>query len=267
MNEITPTNQTSLPMSLEDLAQDAGLGGKVELKDIAIPYLYVLQTNSPQCNPDHAKYIKGATAGMLYLSNLERIYPGREAGLLVVPCYYERLITEWLPRSAGGGLIASHDPDADIVKTAVLKTVEDKEVLVLPNGHELVETAYHYFLAKPLDENTWIQCIAPFKSTSLKASRRMNSIISTSTIPGTDKKAPRFLFIWRFSTIKEQKDNYVWSSPKLEQMGMVSADVYASAKAYAQVASTGLLRRALAESEMEDTTGEKVQRKTEDAPF
>lgn len=267
MNEVVKT-ETALPIPLDELSQDTGLGGKVELRDVAIPYLYVLQTNSPQCNPDHAKYIKGATAGMLYLSNLEKIYPGREVGLDVVPCYYERLVTEWLPRSVGGGMVTSHDPNAEILTTAKIVEIEGKEVLVLPNGHELQETAYHYFLAKSPSENgAWVQCVSPFKSTALKASRRMNSIISTTNIPGTDKKAPRFLFKWRFTTVKEQRDNYVWSSPKLEQQDMVSAEIYAAAKAYAQIAATGILRRAQVESEQEDTTNEKVSRNVEDAPF
>jgi hypothetical protein len=70
-------------------------------------------------------------------------------------------------------------------------------------------------------------------------------------IPNTDKKAPRFLFKWKLTTIKEQKDAYVWSSPKLEQEQMVSADVYAAAKAYAIIAAKGVLRRALVEAEQE----------------
>jgi len=265
-NEIMleqPGALAEMPMSIDDLVKDEQLGGKMGLQDIAIPYMYVLQTNSPQVNPDHAKYIPEAKAGMLYLSNLEKVYDGRDAGLLIVPCYYERLVTEWTPRNAGGGLVASHDPDAEILKTARPKIVDEKEMLVLPNGHQLVETAYHYMLAKLPDMGAWVQCIAPFKSTALKASRRMNSTISTTMIPNTDRKAPRFLFTWKINTIKEQKDQYVWSSPKLERMKMVSADVYAAAKAYAVIAAKGVLRRALIESEQE--AGTSINH--EEAPF
>ncbi len=248
-----PGALAEIPFNVEEMAKDAELGGKMALQDIAVPYLYVLQTNSPQVNPDHAKYIKGATAGMLYLTNLEKVYDGRDVGLTIVPCYYERLVTEWTPRSAGGGLVASHDPDAEIIKFAKPKEVDGKEMLVLPNGHQLVETAYHYFLAKLPDLGSWVQCIAPFKSTALKISRRMNSNISTTMIPNTDIKAPRFLFQWQMTTIKEQKDQYVWSSPKLEKGKMVTADVYAAAKAYAIIAAKGVLRRSLVESEQEQT--------------
>jgi hypothetical protein len=244
-----------IPFSVEDMEADANLGGKVGLADIAIPYLYILQSNSPQCNPDHAKYIEDAKAGMLYLSNLEKVYDGRNAGLVIVPCYYERLVNEWLPRSVGGGLVGSHDPEAELLKTARMVEVEPgKNQLQLPNGHQIIDTAYHYVLAQDPTTKVWYQAIMPFKSTALKASRRMNSTINTTMIPNTDKRAPRFLFKWKLTTMKEQKDDQVWSSPKLEQLDMVTADVYNSAKSYALIAAKGLLRRVTAEAEMEDAS-------------
>lgn len=241
-----------MPFSVDDMMEDAQLGGKVGLADIAVPYLYILQQNSPQCNPDHAKYLEAAKPGMIYLSNLEKVYEGRNKGILIVPCYYERLVTEWLPRSSGGGLVASHDPEAEILKTAKPVESEGKTIMQLPNGHQIIDTAYHYMLAQDPDLSVWYQTIAPFKSTALKASRRMNSTINTTMIPGTDKRAPRFLFKWRMTSVKEQKDNYVWSSPKLEQLDMVTADVYRAAKDYAIIAAKGLLRRVAAEAAQED---------------
>jgi hypothetical protein len=249
-----------IPFSVEDMEADANLGGKVGLADIAIPYLYILQSNSPQCNPDHAKYIEDAKAGMLYLSNLEKVYDGRNAGLVIVPCYYERLVNEWLPRSVGGGLVGSHDPEAELLKSARMVEVEPgKNQLQLPNGHQVIDTAYHYVLAQDPATKVWHQAIMPFKSTALKASRRMNSTINSTMIPNTDKRAPRFLFKWRLTTMKEQKDDQVWSSPKLEQLDMVTADVYNAAKSYALIAAKGILRRTAVEAEQEE--GEQKQAK------
>jgi len=256
-----------MPFSVEDMAADSNLGGKISLSDIAVPYLYILQGLSPQVNPDHAKYIPGSTAGMLYLSNLERTFEGRNTGLVIVPCYYERLVTEWTPREQGGGLVASHDPNADIVGLA---KPNDRNQQILPNGHQLIDTAYHYVLVQDPESKVWHQAIMPLKSTALKASRRMNSTISTTNIPGTDKRAPRFLFKWRLTTQKEQKDQNIWSSPKLEQLDMVTADVYRAAKDYALVAAKGLLRRVAQESEMEMETqkaAKKVNADDDSIPF
>lgn len=260
-----------MPFSVEELAEDVNLGGKTSLADIAVPYLYILQTNSPQVNPDHPKYVNDAKPGMLYLSNLEKVYDGRNTGLIVVPCYYERLVTEWLPRDAGGGLVASHDPEAEILRSARSVETNGKTIQVLPNGHQIIETAYHYMLVQDPNSGVWYQAIAPFKSTALKASRRMNSTISTTMIPGTDKRAPRFLFKWKMTTVKEQKDDYVWSSPKLEQLDMVTADVYRSAKDFALISAKGILRRVAAEAEQEmaeaNTAKSKVNESSDEIPF
>lgn len=257
-----------MPFSVEDMAADAGLGGKVSLADISIPYLYILQPLSPQVNEDHAKYIAGAKPGMLYMSNLELVFDGRETGLTIVPCYYERLINEWTPREKGGGLIASHEVESDIMKNA---RPNEKGQMFLPNGHQVIDTAYHYVLAQDPKTKVWHQCIMPFKGTHHKASRRMNSTISTTMIPNTDKKAPRFLYKWKLTTLKEQKDEFIYSVPKLEQLDMVTADIYQAAKAYALVSAKGILRRAAVEAELNEETASNnarsVRKQDDEIPF
>lgn len=256
-NEITLKSENALaevPMSIEDMSDDAELGGKVTLKDIAVPYLYVLQSNSPQVNADHSKYIKNAASGMWYLTNLEAVFDGRETGIEFIPCYFEALVTEWTPREQGGGLIASHDPGAEILNKA---KPNERGQLFLPNGHQLIDTAYHYVLVKRPDTGAWIQAIMPLKSTALKVSRRMNSTIATTMIPGTNKQAPRWLYKWHGVTTRETKDQYVFSAPKFTQLGMVTAGEYNAAKQYALVAAKGLLRRAALESAAEETVDNK----------
>lgn len=256
-NEITLKSENALaevPFNIEDMADDAELGGKVSLKDIAVPYLYVLQSNSPQTNADHPKYIKGAASGMWYLTNLELVFDGRELGLEFIPCYFESLVTEWTPREQGGGLIASHDPGAEILNKA---KPNERGQLFLPNGHQLIDTAYHYGLVKRPDNYSWTQAIMPMKSTALKVSRRMNSTIATTMIPGTNKQAPRWLYKWHALTTRETKDQYVFSAPKFSQLGMVTANEYNAAKQYALIASKGLLRRVALESAAEETVDNK----------
>lgn len=256
-NEITLKSENALaevPMSIEDMAGDAELGGKVTLKDIAVPYLYVLQANSPQVNADHSKYIKGAAAGMWYMTNLELVFDGREVGLDFIPCYFESLVTEWTPREQGGGLVASHDPGAEILNLA---KPNERGQLFLPNGHQLIDTAYHYVLARRPDNMSWTQCIMPMKSTALKVSRRMNSTIQTTMIPGTNKMAPRWLYKWHAITTRETKDQYVFSSPKFSQGDIVTSNEYNAAKQYAMIAAKGLLRRVAMEAAAEETVDRK----------
>jgi hypothetical protein len=235
------TSLANMPMPLEDLVKDAQLGGEVGLKDIAIPYLYILQTNSPQCNEDSEKYIEGARAGMFLLTVMDKVFEGRDKGITVVPCYYERKIMEWIQREEGGGLVGSYEAEHPIMRDA---KPNEKGQMILPNGHMLMDTAYHYVLAYDESDKTWVQCIMPMKSTGLKVSRKLNSIVKKSLIPGTQNKAPRFLFQYNLKTIKEQKDTNIWSSPVFEQLGIVSKEVYDAAKAYSIIASQNLLARA-----------------------
>ena len=240
------TALANMPVSIEELVKDSALGGELTLKDISIPYLYILQTNSPQCNPDDGKYIEGATAGMFYLTVVEKIFEGRKEGITVVPCYYERKIMEWVRREDGGGLVGSYPAEDPIMQKA---KPNDKNQMILPNGHQLMDTAYHYILVYDPEDGSWTQAIMPFKSTGLKISRKLNSIVKKTYIPGTQKRAPRFLYTYNFKTVKEQKDTNIWSSLSFEQTDMALREVYANAKAYSEIAAQDLLTRAPEPSE------------------
>ena len=243
-NELQLKSETALatvPIDLDTLAKDAELGGKVGLKDIAIPYLYVMQALTPQANPDNDKYIEGASAGMFLLTVKNKIYDGRKEGIKVVLCYYERRIMEWIPREQGGGLVGSYPADDPIMNQA---RPNDRGQMMLPNGHQLMDTAYHYVLVYDKSDETWTQAIMPLKSTALKVSRKLNSELSTSMVPGKKQKAPRFLFEYNIKTAKEQKDENVWSSPVFVQGDIVSLEVYNAAKEYAKIAAQNLLSRA-----------------------
>lgn len=240
-----------VPISIAEMEADVSLGGKIGMKDISIPYVYILQTNSPQVNPDNDKYIQGATAGMLLMTNLDLIFEGRSQGIKFVPCYYERKINEWIDRDKGGGLVNSYAGDDPITSKAMMN---DRGQMILPNGHMLMDTAYHYVLVYDESNNIWHQAVMPLKSTALKHSRKMNSTIATTRIPGTDKQAPRFLYVWTMKTTKEQKDTNVWSAPIFENSDqMVSADVYNKAKIYAKIAGAGILRKSIEETEVKNS--------------
>jgi hypothetical protein len=231
----------SVPMNIEDLEHDVALGGVIGLKDISIPYLYVLQTNSPQCNEDNAKHVEGAKAGMLILTVKNEVYDGRVDGLTIVPCFYERKIMRWVDRDKGGGLVGSYPAEDPIMKQA---KQNERGQWIMPNGDQLIDTAYHFLLVQNPKTLGWTQAIFPMKSTALKVSRAWNSQVATTLIPNSNKPAPRFLFKYNLSTVKEQKDTNVWSSPKILQLDMVTKEIYDQAKDFAKIAAQNLLMRA-----------------------
>jgi hypothetical protein len=245
---VVKMSPVSLPMSAEEMAGDAALGGKVGFRDISVPYLYILQGLSPQVQPASPKFIKGAAISQFYLTVTDDIIDGNE-GVDVVSCYYERVVNEWVDRNKGGGLVATHNPESNIMESAKATDPSKPGMLYLPNGHLVVETAYHYLLVK---RGAWGHCVFPLKSTALKHSRKWNSNINTLLIPDTNKPAPRFLYQWRLTTIAESKLDKIWYSPAWKQGEPVNRETYAMAREYARMAATGMLRRPMEEFEADE---------------
>jgi hypothetical protein len=230
-------------MTMEDILRDSGAGVEnMGMDDVAVPYLYVLQTNSPQVNPDHDSYIEGAKAGMFYNNVSGEVYDGREKGLTVIPCAYERKYVEWVPRDSGGGYVSDHDIDSGILSEC---SPNEKGIPCLANGNLIVETAYHYVYFKNPKDDQWDQIIIPMKSTFLKKSRRWNKTLMATLIPGTSSQAPRWLYPYQLKTAKETKGDNTWSNFDIERLpDMVTADQYRACKAFAELFSTGLIVKA-----------------------
>jgi hypothetical protein len=230
-------------LDMDDLIRDSGAGvAGMGMDDVAVPYLYILQQMSPQVDPDNDAYVEGAKPGMFYNNVNEEIYEGRENGVIVIPCAYERKYVEWVDRDSGGGYVAEHDIDSGILSEC---TPNEKGIPVLKNGHLIVETAYHYVYMKNPLTGVWEEIIIPMKSTMLKKSRRWNKTLMATLIPGTSNQAPRWLYPYRLRTVKETKNNNTWSNYDIERLPeMVTAEQYRACKAFAELFSKGLVTRA-----------------------
>lgn len=251
----TAKESAQLPAEfLAEIEADSGHGvSNLGADDVAVPYLYVLQTNSPQVNEDHDAHIEGAKAGMFYNNVSGEVFDGREVGLTIIPCAYERKFVEWVDRDAGGGFIAEHDADSGILSEC---KPDEKGRPRLGNGHMIVETAYHYVYMKNPNTGVWEEIIIPMKSTFLKKSRRWNKALMSTLIPGSGKTAPRWLYPYQIKTAKETKDTNTWSNIELERhQDPVTVDQYRAAKNFAEQMDKGLVKRA-AENTLADGAAE-----------
>lgn len=263
---VKESAQLPAGLDMDDLLRDSGAGTEdMSMDDVAVPYLYILQSGSPQVDADSDAYIDGAKSGMFYNNVSEEIYDGREVGLEVIPCAYERKYVEWIDRdSGGGGYVADHDIDSGILSEC---TPNEKGIPVLKNGHLIIETAYHYVYFRNPNTGIWEEIIIPMKSTMLKKSRRWNKTLVGTLIPGTSNRAPRWLYPYCLKTVKESKNNNTWSNFDIERLAdMVNADQYRAAKAFAELFTKGMVTRAKetdtgsmasAESVRERSPGEK----------
>lgn len=215
--EKAPAKRASKEVAVVDYGDDAAAGFENQTtEDRAIPFLVILQSNSPQVEAEESEL----KPGMLFNSVTEAAINGRE-GIRFVPAITEHVFVEWVPRGRGGGFVAVHEKTSDIVKTAKAKStvfgkysteydehgrarVDGNDV---PTGNDIVETFYVYGVI--LDENDEPDEIAliAFTSTKIKPYKNWSTKLGMFTIPGPDgvkQRPPLFAHKCHLSTVQEK---------------------------------------------------------------
>lgn len=172
-----------------------------------IPFLTLLQKNSPQVDPDSERYLEGAQVGDFLNTATNEIIRGE---VLVVPCKYERKFVEWVPREQGGGFRGHHDPEAfDIEKLAR----DDRGRFLLPNGNHLADTRYHYCLLVG-EGRTPEPVVLGLTSTQIKTSRtwmtQMANVRVVNPASGIPERVNMMACVWRVKPVTQKKDDYTW---------------------------------------------------------
>jgi hypothetical protein len=225
-----PRNMSVAP-ELEDLfSQDEGAGLENVMKDVTIPFIGILQALSPQINRRKEQYITGAESGMFFNNVTNELWDGDE-GVEVIPCFYEKVVNEWIPRDDGGGFVASH------------ANMEDAKANSQP-GHDLVDTTNYYVLVKS-SSGAYEPAVISMKSTQLKASRRWNSLMSMLKvmIRGERKTPPMQGTRWLLTTTEQTNDKGTFFNYKIEFADVVrDKSLYERAKEFGQMAEKGLRR-------------------------
>lgn len=238
-NQVIPKANTDVAV----LASDVGVGTEnIRTEDMSVPFIYVLQPLSPEVNKRDGAYIKGAEPGFILNKSFGKIYSG-EDGVLIVPCHYSYRVTEWIPRASGGGFVADHGSNRELVRA----TPRDKATgrMVLPNGNELVDAAVFYCLI--LEDMSRV--VVPMSSTNWKPARQWNTTIASQRIQiGNDlKPAPIYANVYRLTTVARQNEKGNWFAwdVALEQgiQNLKNVDkVLGEARAYYKAASAGAIQ-------------------------
>lgn len=218
---------------------DEGAGvSDLTTKDIAIPFLVVLQKLSPQIDEDHKNHEQyedlDAKVGQFFNTVTEEVYDS----IRVINCGYSSCLVEWKPRESGGGFVAQH-PDNSPLLAECHKNEKGQDVL--PNGNLLVQTSYHYLLMLG-DNNEVNQAVISLTSTQLKKSRLWNAKMLSLKIPvnGRMITPARFASIWELTTVPESNDKGSWRGIKLERVGLVEdADLYNHAREFHKLITSG----------------------------
>lgn len=243
--------EPQLPAGLMDeFEQHAGEGVSTAREDTLIPLLAVLQNNSPQVSKRDPKYIDGAEAGDILLTNLNRYWKG-EAGILFQPCAFGREFIEWRLRDDGGGFIGRHPRMPETAKQVVDGKNPQKQRWVMPSGTEIVDTRYHYGIilngaeafgtGAPLGP---MQAVLALSSTGHTFSRQWMTQMSQLRLPG-GKAAPARARQYLITTVPKSNAAGDWFGLKAEDRGWITdAEQFALGTALYQSIQEGSLQAA-----------------------
>lgn len=220
-----------------DYAADAGAGMEGADRDsFAIPFLAVLQTNSPQCEA-----IEGAKPGMLINTVTNKLYT--EA--LIIPCAYQRRWVRWGAREAGGGFKGEMTTaEANALRAAgQVKELENRLYFPEPDGSinpkrsdRLSDTRNHYVLIIPelTPDALGVAAVFALTSTGIRVSKNFMSRIDAQkiTVDGKAMSVASFAFAYRVKTVKRSNDMGTWYTPEIEPAGKVPPALYAQARAF-----------------------------------
>jgi len=229
-------NSVDVATIAEDSKIASGFGALDLSRDTAIPYITILQSGSPQLNQSKAEYIEAAKAGQLYNTVTQATFPE----LTVIPVFYHLRYVEWKAREQGGGFIASHSADSGILGKAARDPMTGR--YVLENGNHIVQTAYHYVLAKI--NGGYQNAVISMASSQLKKSRRWNSLMLSQKIKGPSGMftPPTYAFTYKITTVGESNDRGSWFGFQVEKGDQVTdSSIYGEGKAFSTAASSGAI--------------------------
>lgn len=166
-----------------DYGQMAGSGFEgVTTDDLSIPFLAVLQPMSPEVQPGEDR-IPGAEAGMLFNTVTRELFDAKE-GVCFQPVVTQHCYMEWRPRNQGGGLVARHAIDSEVVaKAQAAAKAANAEFgkLKTEKGNDLIETRYvlGYILRDPNQTEPGEPIMIAFTSTKMKVYKNITTRLYT----------------------------------------------------------------------------------------
>ena len=216
----------------------------LDRSDMSVPFLNILQGQSPQCNKRHDRYIEGAEASDIFDTVNQKVWKTRDADdnsiftLKVLPVFYKRSYVEWIPRNDGGGFVTEWSV-ADANRAITQRNSDGLEIVqqnspVGTPGNQLTNTHSHFVYV--VDGDEYWPAIITMQSTQIKPSQNWNSLISKQRLP-SGELAPRFFTFWSATTDIASNDQGSWFKWRFEKAGDVLTDdrmdLYREAKAFA----------------------------------
>jgi hypothetical protein len=221
----------SVDSSMEAEAQKyAGAGTSQAAEDNLVPFVSVLQGNSPQCKPRHEKYVEGAKEGMFYLTDTKEAVEK----LIFIPVDLQKFVNEWIPREEGGGFVKAHaampaDAVQDPEKARLYWTADKK--------HQLIDTRYHYGLILNEETGDVRPAVITMKGTMHSVSRGWMVQMNQRKISGVI--APSWFTAYELTTVGRTNTQGDWSVIQTKPLGWVPPAIRDAGKSFYEALKSG----------------------------
>lgn len=226
---------------------DAGLGNMGK-DDLAIPFLVILQSGSPQCKRSEGEYIDGAAEGMLYNTVTKEVIDPAKQDVLVIACAYNRSFIEWKLRENGGGFVREHPADDRLLSQCQR---DDKGRDILPSGNQLNDTRAFYVMVmyeRDDGEQVFMPAFITLTSTQIKKAKQWLTQQKMLKLPrpgGGTYTPPMFASKWKVTTVPESNDKGSWMGWAFEHAGYLSGPndpLFIEALGFHKSVSTGAVK-------------------------
>lgn len=220
--ELVAANENTALANIDLEADAQEFQDNYQRTDFAIPFLRVLQSNSPEVKKADAKYIEGAEEGSFFDTvTKEVLCDGTKAALILVPVHYRYTYVEYKLREEGGGFVKDHGllAGAQLMQSA---QKDERGRMILPNGNQLVETMqYAVLYLTSNDEDGTVephQALFTLASTQLRKGRAWNSKIDGLRIKQREKmlRPPMFYMSYALTCVSEKNEKGSWWGYKIE---------------------------------------------------
>lgn len=232
--ELVNTGSSNAPVFLQERINEVeGMGNSLNAQDNTTPFLAILQNNSPQLEENKPEYVEGAKKGMLFNTATKQLWEGK-TGVEIIAFGFLHVFNEWIPRKQGGGFVATYDMN-DPIRNQAKPREEDgkKRGLMLPNGNDLVETAYTGILFT----DSPMPAILAATSTGLKPMRDWMTLRNNTLING--RPAPSFARKYLVQTVYQENEAGSWYNWKISAGDWVSQEQFDRAFKFADLMAKG----------------------------
>jgi hypothetical protein len=247
-NAIAPKPNGAMTNATDnDFSGFAGEGFEGATKDdLAIPFLVILQSNSPQVKRSEGEYIEGAAEGMLFNSVTREVLDPVKDHIYLVPCAYDRYFVEWRIRENGGGFKGQHSvEEGEEMLTKAMR--DDKNRDIIENGNQLNDTRTFYVMIYNEAEGFATPALITMTSTQIKKAKQwyMQQNMLKLKGPNGPYTPPMYASKWRVTTVPESNEKGSWMGWAFEHAGYLKGPqdpVFVEAQKFAKSVKSGAVK-------------------------